>query len=134
MCVIYFLLFSSCLMAKKKDEIFEIIISELDLYIINKVREMRYAKGLSQNALSTLLRLSDGAVGKIENPKERAKYNIRHINLLAEVFGCSPREFLPEKALPNDIIKAKIKIKRNKKDEKGKPNFDIISIEPYKIS
>lgn len=122
------------LMTRKEDEIIEIVISELDLYLINKVREMRDDKDLSQNELSVLMHLADGAVGKIENPKERAKYNIRHINLLAKAFNCSPREFLPEKALSNDIIKATIRIKRNKKKERGKPNFDIISMEPYKKS
>ncbi|HSZ86300.1 MAG TPA: hypothetical protein VK787_09730, partial [Puia sp.] len=31
----------------------------------------------------------------------RAKYNLRHINILADYFDLSPRDFLPEKPLPH---------------------------------
>jgi transcriptional regulator with XRE-family HTH domain len=111
-------------------ETIEIIISEIDLYVINKVREMRVPKELSQVKLSILIGLTEGAIGKIENPKERAKYNIRHLNLLAKALKCSPREFLPEKALRNDMIKAKLKMKKNNKLNKSEPNFEILRIEP----
>jgi len=110
-------------------EIFEVIISEIDLYVINKVREMRVLRHLSQVKLSILIGLAEGAIGKIENPKERAKYNIRHLNLLAKALKCSPRDLLPEKPLRNDMIKVKMKVKKNAKTEKGEPNFEIVRIE-----
>ncbi len=78
------------------------------------------------------MELAEGAIGKIENPKQRAKYNIRHLNLLAKALKCSPREFLPEKPLSHDMIKAKIKIIKNKKGKKGEPNFEIVEINPLK--
>lgn len=74
--------------------------------------------------------LAEGAIGKIENPKERAKYNIRHLNLLAKALKCSPKDFLPEKPLRNDMIKAKLLIKKNRKLNKGEANFEIIGIIP----
>jgi len=111
-------------------ETFEVIISEVDLYVINKVREMRVPKELSQVKLSILMGLAEGAIGKIENPRERAKYNIRHLNLLAKALKCSPRDFLPEKPLRNDMVRVKLKIKKNIKAGKGEPNFEIVKIEP----
>lgn len=112
-------------------ETVETVISEIDLYVINKVREMRVPKELSQVRLSILIGLAEGAIGKIENPKERAKYNIRHLNLLAKALKCSPRDFLPEKPLRNDMIRVRMKIKRNSKSGKSEPNFEIIKIEPF---
>lgn len=111
-------------------ETIEVTLSEIDLYVINKVRELRVPQHLSQVKLSILMGLAEGAIGKIENPKERAKYNIRHINLLAKALKCSPKDFLPEKPLKNDLVKVKLKIKKNAKASKGEPNFEIIKIEP----
>jgi transcriptional regulator with XRE-family HTH domain len=112
-----------------ENEIIELVISEIDLYVINKVRAMRVPKELSQVRLSILMGLAEGAIGKIENPKERAKYNIRHLNLLAKALQCSPKDFLPEKPLRNDLVKVAMKIRRNKKPTKGEENFEIITIE-----
>lgn len=111
---------------KEQDEIIEIQIAEIDLYMIDKVRKLRVDKGISQVSLSIALGLSEGTIGRIENPRERAKYNIRHINLLAKALKCSPSDLFPPKPLRNDIIKAKIKIIRNTKDKKGEPNYQIL--------
>jgi transcriptional regulator with XRE-family HTH domain len=111
----------------ESEEIFEFVISQIDWFIINKVREIRLAKNISQFDLATEMDISDGAIGKIENPKERAKYNIRHLNLLAKALKCSPGDLLPAEALPNDMVK--IKLKRTKKRVKGEPNFKVISME-----
>jgi len=73
--------------------------SELDLYIINKVKELRNSNGMSQAVLAIKLEVSDAFIGQIENPKHRAKYNLAHINKLAQIFNCSPKDFLPEKPI-----------------------------------
>lgn len=114
---------------EKTEEILEVIISELDYYIINKVRDLRESGEISQVRLSILMELAEGTVGKIENPKERSKYNIRHLNLLAKALKCSPKDLLPEKALRNDMIKITYKINKHKKD-KEKSYFEVISIKP----
>jgi len=98
-------------------ETIEIVISEIDLYVINKVREMRVPKELSQVKLSILMGLAEGA-----------KYNIRHLNLLAKALKCSPQDFLPEKPLRGDMIKVRMKIQRDK-SRKGDPNYEILKIE-----
>lgn len=110
----------------EKGEIIEIKIAEIDLYVIDKARKIRVDKGISQVSLSIAMGLSEGTIGRIENPKERAKYNIRHINLLAKALKCNPSDLLPPKPLKNDLIRVKIRIIKNKKDKKGEPNYQIL--------
>lgn len=68
----------------------------IDLFVVNKVRELRTKQNMSQAILAVKLEVSDAFIGAIENPKHRAKYNLGHINKLAVIFNCSPRYFLPE--------------------------------------
>lgn len=73
--------------------------TKIEKYVIQKVKQMRNEAGLSQIALSQKLNMSDAFIGQVETPKRRAKYNINHLNALAKVFKCSPKDFLPEKPL-----------------------------------
>jgi transcriptional regulator with XRE-family HTH domain len=73
--------------------------SPIEQFVIDAVKSKRVERGWSQKELSYQLDLSLGFIGDIENPKYRAKYNLNHINELAKVFNCSPRDFLPEKPL-----------------------------------
>lgn len=74
-------------------------LTRIEKYIIAKVKEMRIAHGFSQITLSQKLNMSDSFVGHVETPKRRAKYNINHLNALAKLFKCSPKDFMPEKPL-----------------------------------
>lgn len=118
-------------MAGRKDTI-DVVISEIDLFVINKARELRVLRQLSQVDLSISLGMSEGAVGKIENPKLRDKYNIRHINLLAKALNCSPQDLLPGKPLEHDIVKIKLRPVKQPASAKGSPNYEIIKIQPAK--
>lgn len=71
----------------------------IEQYIIDQVKEKRIEKGYSQKELAYMLDVSVGFIGDVENPKYRAKYNINHINELAKIFGCSPKDFLPDSPL-----------------------------------
>jgi transcriptional regulator with XRE-family HTH domain len=73
--------------------------TKIEQYVIDRVREKRKEAGLSQIELSQKLNMSDSFVSHVETPNRRAKYNINHLNTLAKVFKCSPREFLPERPL-----------------------------------
>lgn len=73
--------------------------SALEKYVIEQAKRRRLQKGYSQTKLAHLLNLSPGFIGNIENPKLRAKYNLNHINGLAKIFECSPRQFFPAHAL-----------------------------------
>ncbi|MBX3164352.1 MAG: helix-turn-helix transcriptional regulator [Bacteroidetes bacterium] len=78
--------------------------SKLDLepieqYVIDTVRKMRIEKGISQKELAFDLDLSIGFIGDVESHKSNAKYNLKHINKLAQIFNCSPKDFLPKNAI-----------------------------------
>jgi transcriptional regulator with XRE-family HTH domain len=71
--------------------------TKIEQYIIDRVKEIRTEKNISQAELSRLLDVSEGFIGNVENKNYRAKYNLNHINALAKLFKCSPKDFLPEK-------------------------------------
>ncbi len=57
---------------------------------------MRITKGFSQMALSQKIGMSSSFVSHVESTKRRAKYNINHLNELAKIFECSPKDFWPD--------------------------------------
>jgi len=71
----------------------------IDWYIVNKVREIRTARELSQQDLADHLGTSASFIGQIESPGSRAKYKTLHLNELAKLFACSPKDFWPEKPI-----------------------------------
>ena len=107
----------------------EVTISEMDLFLIHKVRQLRVEQSLSQVRLSILMGLAEGFVGKVENPKQRDKYSIRHLTLIAKALKCSPKDLMPEKPMKNDLVRVKMKIKRNTKANPGDQNYEIIKME-----
>lgn len=79
------------------------LLEPIEQYVIDVVRKMRLEKKISQKELAYSLDLSIGFIGDVESYKSRAKYNLSHINRLAEIFECSPKDFLPEQHLENEI-------------------------------
>lgn len=73
-------------------------LSEIEIYIIQRVKTIRKEKGLTQEQLSLKLDKGVGFIGDIESSK-KAKYNIKHLNEIARVLECSPKDFWPEKPL-----------------------------------
>lgn len=74
-------------------------ISLIEKYVIDYVYKLRIKNKLSQDDIATILGVKQPFIASIENPNSRAKYNLNHINLLADHFGISPREFLPKDSL-----------------------------------
>jgi transcriptional regulator with XRE-family HTH domain len=77
----------------------EVNIEKIEQYVIDKVKEIRTAKGISQRELAARLDVSEGFIANVENKSYRAKYNLKHINALARILTCSPRELLPKRSL-----------------------------------
>jgi len=71
-------------------------ITQIDQHVINKVREKRKAANISQAALAHMLDVSEGFIGNIESTKYNDKYSVAHLNELAKIFKCSPKDFLPD--------------------------------------
>jgi len=71
--------------------------NSIDLYVISKVKERREACNMTQEALSIALNYSNGYLNKFEKGKK--KFNISHLNEIAKILKCSPKDFLPDKPL-----------------------------------
>ena len=71
--------------------------TETDLYVIEKVKEIRIKQGFTQEALSFALNKTRNFINVREaGPK---KYNVEHLNQIAKILKCSARDFLPEKPI-----------------------------------
>jgi hypothetical protein len=95
-----------------KADIFEIIMLELDYYIIERVRELRikHEPYLSMLQLSHALDLPDSTVSKAENMKDRFKYNSRALNKIAIFFRLSSySELFPQVVFQNDLVRIRLK-------------------------
>lgn len=91
--------------------IIEIITSELDFYLIERVRELRLKSKLSQVMLAHKLGVSEGYIGNIENPKQPGKYNIRMLSRIAIALELkSYMDLFPPKPFSNDLVKIKINL------------------------
>ena len=71
----------------------------IEQFVIDRVREMRQKKGISQAELADRIDVSRGFIGAVENPNQRAKYNISILNEIEKVMDCSIRDFFPDKYL-----------------------------------
>ena len=70
--------------------------SDIEAYVINKVKEKRIEHNLSQSELAVELNVSNGFIGQAESSKSPTKYNLNHLNLLAIIFKCSIKDFVPD--------------------------------------
>ena len=77
------------------------VIDEIDKYVIAKVKEKRTERGISQSKLAFELGVSNSFIGMVESSRFQHKYSISQLNQIAFLLDCSPRDFLPEKALPS---------------------------------
>lgn len=73
--------------------------SQIEQYVIDRIRERREVLGISQENLAFSLGFeSQGYISKIEstNPNYDDSYNISHLNEIAKILKCSPKDFWPE--------------------------------------
>jgi len=77
----------------------EPIKTEIEQYVIDRVKEIRVKKKISQAKLAHLMDISTGFVGNVENPKHIAKWNLNHLNQISKVLDTPFRDFFPEKGL-----------------------------------
>lgn len=77
-------------------------ISTIEQYVIDFVLKLRLEKELTQTDIATILGIGRTFITNVENEGHRAKYNLSHIDKLANHFGMSPQEFLPKKSLIRD--------------------------------
>lgn len=78
--------------------------TKIEEYAIQKVKEKRYQVGISQAELSYRLGFSTGFVGQTESSHYSTKYNLNHLNKLAQIFECSISDFLPLPYIKDDSV------------------------------
>lgn len=81
--------------------------TNIEQYVIDKVKEIRIDKGFSQEDIASILDTSRGFIGQVESSNYPTKYNINHLNILAKELKCSPKDFFPEKSLKVSSIAKK---------------------------
>ena len=91
-CKYYVILLSASMPGQEK-------ITPIEQYVIDFVRKLRTERRLTQGDIGNIIGASQVFIANVESSNNRAKYNLSHINMLADHFGFSPRDFLPEKAL-----------------------------------
>lgn len=89
-----------------------IIISAIDLYLIDKVRELRIVSSpsVSQEILSTYIGCSEDFIEEIENFKENRVYSLRQLNLIANYFNMRISEIFPENRITDDLLELEIEL------------------------
>jgi len=70
--------------------------TDIEAFVINKVKEKREQEKLSQSELAVKLDVSNGFIGQAESSNSPTKYNLNHLNKLAIIFNCSIKEFMPD--------------------------------------
>lgn len=91
--------------------IIEIITTELDFHIMEKIRELRIKAGLDQVDIAQKIGVSEGYIGNIENPKHSAKVNIRMLSRIANAIGLeSYHALLPNEIFKTDLVRMKIEL------------------------
>jgi transcriptional regulator with XRE-family HTH domain len=73
--------------------------SEIDSFVISKVKERRVLQKMSQSELATHLDVSDGFIGMVESIRYPSKYSVEQLNRLAIILGCSIKDFFPDKPI-----------------------------------
>ncbi|MFI5163524.1 MAG: helix-turn-helix domain-containing protein [Sphingobacteriales bacterium] len=74
-------------------------IAPIEQYLIDYIVRLRTKNRMSQAGIADLLGVDKSFIGNIESKRNSAKYNLRHLNILADYFKLSPRDFLPLKPL-----------------------------------
>ncbi|RQP13386.1 MAG: XRE family transcriptional regulator [Parapedobacter sp.] len=74
-------------------------VEKIEQYVIDFVRNLRNQHDLRQEDIANILDVKPSFIGNVESASHPAKYNLKHINKLADHFGLSPQDFLPKRPL-----------------------------------
>lgn len=86
----------------------------IEQHVIDFVRKLRADRKLRQEDIAFIIGVKASFIGNVENISNPAKYNLKHINIFADHFGLSPKDFLPAVPL---MLKKKEEGKKNGEDK-----------------
>lgn len=75
------------------------MITAIDQYVIDSVREMRHKRTMSQAQLAYEIDVSVGFIQMIESGKYGKKYSVALLNEIATALDCSMKDFFPVKPI-----------------------------------
>jgi DNA-binding XRE family transcriptional regulator len=75
------------------------VCTDIEQYVIDKVKEIRTSKKISQAKLAHLLDLLVEFIGNVENPSNIAKYNLNQLNRISKELLVPFKNFFPEYSL-----------------------------------
>ena len=89
-----------------------IVISAIDLHLIDKVRELRIVSdpSVSQEMLSSAIGQSAGFIEGIETFQDNSFYSIRQLNLIANYFNIKVSKLFPEDGITDDLLELEIEL------------------------
>lgn len=96
------ILLLSCYMREQEQ------ITPIEQYIIDYILALRTGKKLTQQDIASIIGVSRSFISDVEGANKPSKYNVRHINALADYFGMSPKDFMPQKPFPVDAPVEKV--------------------------
>ncbi|MFD2599357.1 helix-turn-helix domain-containing protein [Sphingobacterium corticis] len=67
----------------------------VEIHLIERVKQLRAKKGISQAELAYFLDVSAGFIGHVESSKGRAKYNLNMLVKLKQILECEYEDLLP---------------------------------------
>ncbi|MFC5623280.1 helix-turn-helix domain-containing protein [Algoriphagus winogradskyi] len=107
--------------------------SEMDFRLILHVKELREDIGMTQVELSQKMGLASGFVGKVEMFGNSAKYNIRHLPLIAKALGFkNVGEVLPKGIATKDLVRVILEkvplLKKNGELSKNKFEYKMLEV------
>lgn len=69
--------------------------SDIDLFVINRIKEKRKELNVSQRSMAAILDCTAGFIGQVESENSDTKYSVHQLYLIAKDFECSPADFFP---------------------------------------
>ena len=69
--------------------------SDIDLFVINRIKEKRKDLNVSQRGMAAILDCTAGFIGQVESENSDTKYSVHQLYLIAKDFECSPADFFP---------------------------------------
>jgi len=70
-------------------------LTTIEYYVIERVKQIRKERKVSQLELAQKMELSDTFIGHVESFEKDAKYNMNHLNEIARILDCSLKDFFP---------------------------------------
>jgi transcriptional regulator with XRE-family HTH domain len=76
--------------------------SNIEEAIVQNTVALRKKRKKTQRDIANVLNVTAGYIGQVESLKSPSMYSYDQLNELAKFFECSPKDFMPEKAIEEE--------------------------------